>query len=211
MTNKYLTEIQKFNSPKPSSSTQKKADQSYEKAKEVVSIKDLSTNQKDKKQNTYIKNLSVLTNLDYDKLAEIKFKKGLREIEKVIATLPENESKKEALRLTTLMRFGRAMLPTQSKEYLLSKKDASLSQNEQLELYLNVYVEAALVSSDFEEEIKLDSKNFEKSTQLAQLTGLSFEKFALIENQLTTLGLHSAIANIPDFPKKEEALKIISK
>lgn len=206
----FLKDTENFNSPKASQSTQKQIEESYKKATEVVSIQDLE-NKKEEKQNTYIKKISLLTQLDYDKIAEIKNKKGLREIEKIIATLPENDSKKEAQRLTTLMRFNRVALSEEAKKYLLSKKNDALSEKEQVEIYLSMFVETAFLHSNFEEKIELDSKKIKKSGQLAELTQLDFEKLAVIESQLGTLGIHSAILNIPNFPKKEEALKMISK
>ncbi|PIY12718.1 MAG: hypothetical protein COZ18_01450 [Flexibacter sp. CG_4_10_14_3_um_filter_32_15] len=206
----FLKDTATFNSPKASESTQKQVEESYQKATKVVSIQNLK-NEKDEKQNTYIKKIAELTQLEYDKIAEIKNKKGLREIEKIIATLPENESKKEAKRLTTLMRFNRVALSEEAKKYLLTNNDNTLSQKESIEFYIDKFVEAAFLYSNFEEKIKLDTKKFEKSRQLAELTLLDFEKLALIESQLGLLGLRSVIMNIPDFPKKEEALKIISK
>lgn len=208
--NPFLKDKTEFDSPKASPTTQKQTENSYQEAQKVVSISNLK-NKKENSQNTYIKKIAQLTQLDYDKIAKIKNKKGLREIEKIIATLPENDSKKEAQRLTVLVRFNRVALSEEAKEYLLANDKDTLSPKEKIDFYLDKYVEAAFLYSNFEDKIELDTKKFKKSRQLAESTTLDFEKLALIESQLGVLGLHSAVVNIPDFPNKEEALKIISK
>ncbi|WP_041264124.1 hypothetical protein [Bernardetia litoralis] len=200
-----------FDTPKASETTQKKAEASYQEAQKVVSINNLKKS-KEEKQNTYIKKIAQLTQLEYNKIAIIKNKKGLREIEKIIATLPENESKEEAQRLTILMRFNRVALSKEAKEYLLLENGELIPVKDKFDFYLDKYVEAAFLHSNFGEKIELSTKKFEKSKQIAEIISpLSFEKLAIIESQLGILGLHSAIINIPDFPQKEEVLKIISK
>ncbi len=207
----FLKKEKEFDSPKASQSTQKQTEQSFQEAQKVISIKDLENKEKIKK-NTYLTKIAQLTQLEYNKIEEIKNKKGLREIEKIIATLPENESKKEAQRLTVLMRFNRVSLSQEAKEYLLSENGELIPVRDKFDFYLDKYVEAAFLHSNFGEKIELNPKNFENSKKISEIMSpLSFEKLAIIESQLGLLGLHSAILNIPDFPKKEEALKIISK
>lgn len=199
----FLEVAESFNSPEASEATQNQLEKSYQKSQKTVNTKVL-------KQSIYIKKISTLTKLDLDKMVEIKYGKGLKEIEKIIATLPENESKREAQRLTMLMRFSRIALSEEAKEYLLSKKDDALSEKEQIETYLTVFVEASYLNSNSGEEIKSSTKKLIKAKQVAELTQLDFEKLAIIESQLGLLGLRSAITNIPNFPQKEKALKIIS-
>lgn len=207
----FLKQEKEFNSPKASQSTQKQAENSYQEAQKVVSIDALKKDTKDRKQNTYIKKIAQLTQLEYNKIEEIKNKKGLREIEKIIATLPKNDSRKEAQRISILMRFNRVVLSEEAKEYLLDENGELIPVRDKFDFYLDKYVEAAFLYSNVGEKIELNTEEFEKSKKISEITPLNFEKLAIIESQLGLLGLRSAILNIPDFPQKEEALKIISK
>lgn len=189
--------------------TTKKVEKIYKEVQNTASLAAFRKNKTTTKTN-YIKKISALTKLSQEKLEEIKSRKGLREIENIISTLPEGKTKKEAERITHLMRLGRLSVPVQAKDYLLSKKTDTLTQNEQINAYLDVYVEAATLHSSFETETNINTKQTKKAQDLAALTGLSIEKLAIIENQLGVLGLRSAITNIPNFPQKEEALKSVS-
>lgn len=183
---------------------------SFRKAEQTVSITDFE--KLDNYNNTYLTKLSELTNLNHKQVCQIAAEFGLQELEKIVNALPTDSSQtKEAKRLTTLMRFNRLSLSKEAKEYLISKKNGSLSKEKQLESYLSVYEEAAKLHTDIDEKIELNKKMYPKSEKLANLTKISFEKFALIESQLGLLGLRSAILNIPNFPHKEKALEIISK
>lgn len=207
----FLNQEKEFDSPQASETTQKQTEKSYQEAQKIVGISDLK-NTKNEKKSTYIAKIAQLTQLEYDKIAEIKNKKGLRKIEQIIATLPENDSKKEAQRLTTLMRFNRIALSEDAKKYLLAENGELIPVRDKFDFYLNKYVEAAFLHSNIGEKIELNTKDVEKAKKIAEIVSpLSFEKLAIIESKLGVLGLRSAIMNIPDFPKKEEALKIISK
>lgn len=207
----FLKDEKKFNSPKASETTQKQTELSYQEAQKVISITSLKKGEKVEKQDTYLKKIAQLTQLEESKINLIRNKKGLREIEKIIITLPENDSKKEAQRLTTLMRFDRVVFSKKAKEYLLTNNNNILSPKERIEFYLDKFVEAAFLHSIFGEKTELNAKDFEKAKEISEITLLNFEKLAIIESQLGLLGLRSAILNIPDFPQKQEALKIISK
>ncbi|WP_375561306.1 hypothetical protein ACE193_01770 [Bernardetia sp. OM2101] len=189
---------------------QKQFIESFRKTEQTASITDFET--KDNKNNAYLTKLSELTNLNHEQVCQISAKFGVYELEKIVDAMPTDSAKtKEAKRLTLLMRFNRLSLPQKGKDYLINKKNESLSKQSQLQSYLDVYQEAAKLHMDINEKIDLNKSNYPKSQKLATLIGVGFEKLALIESQLGVLGLHSAIMNIPDFPKKEEALKIISK
>jgi len=141
--------------------------------------------------------------LDFVKLATIQAGGGTKGVDRIVAAMPADGPGAEAHRLADLIQIASTVRPGDVTKTVEKYRDGALSAEAQQAAFLDLYVEGWILRTSPRKPRKVTAAGYPQAHQVHELTGLDFEKLALVQLKGGKRGLRALVQTLPDLPQRE--------
>jgi hypothetical protein len=154
--------------------------------------------------------ISRLIGLDFVKLASIQARKGVSGVNKVVDRYPNSEPQYQELqKIRQLIDLTDTEGVKQSYELFRQYRKPNLSDQEQIELWLNLFYEGYKLRSGTSAPEEFLPEDFPRAHEVSKLATVDFQQLAFIELKGGVPALLLLIRTIPFWTHREECFEVL--